>query len=150
MYNAKIREGQRHYDKVRKILDWPKHNFLTSKRTYALVKYAGMFIKNFKNVKVIFRYDSFQKEFEAAIKIYIPNVKDRVASYSVRERKSYIFLMTTYKPFIVEENIGGYIIDSNRTQKGIDYSIKTICEWIKNANLKPEEVFTDECIKSWS
>ena len=150
MYNAKIREGQRNYDKVRKILDWPKHNFLTSKRTHALVKYVAMFIKNFKNANVVFRYDSFQKKFEATIRIYIPNVKDRVAAYSVMERESYIFLMTTYKPFIVEEDIGGYITDSSRTQKGRDYLIKTIREWIKNANLKPEEVFTDECIKSWS
>ncbi len=150
MYNVKIREGQRRYNNVRKMLDWPKHNFLTSKRTYAVVKYADMFIKNFKKVDVLFHYNRFQKEFEIEINIYIPGVEDRVAAYSLRECESYIFLITTYKPFIVEEGISGNIIESTRYQEGICRSIRTIRGWIKNASLKPEEVFTDDCIKSWS
>ena len=73
MYCKEIREAQRIYNKHRKNLEWPQHNFLTSKGTRAIVQRANKLANKYNKdyyVHVHFSYDYWYKYFEAEVSIY--------------------------------------------------------------------------------
>ena len=141
IHSSIIRKAQNRYNKYRAFLDWPVHNFLTSKRTYALAKSAQQFAKNFNNVKVHFYYCSEHKEFESQINVFAPGIEKRIFTLHMYEFESYTFSSTTYGPFL-KEGIGLQIWEGEKTIKGIDKSVSIVRKLIKKSNLDETQIFS--------
>ena len=140
IHSSIIRKAQNRYNKYRAFLDWPVHNFLTSKRTYALVKFAHQFAKNFNNVKVHFYYCHEHKEFESQINVFAPGIEKRIFTLHMYEFESYTFSSTHYDPFL-NEGTGLQIWEGEKTIKGIDKSVSIVRDLIKKSNLDETQIF---------
>ena len=146
MHLKELKAENSRYNRYCKLLEWPHHNFLTSKRTKALLKWAIYFSENFKNVSFHFSCDWLDgNTFEAEVHIYNSNGKE-IAYLDIDEHDSSIYLVTSYKEFM-KDNISLSICEYYRNKKGMKKALEKLDSLIKNSSVKPEDVFTEKCLK---